>query len=497
MTIEKIISVVKRNNPKVDLDMIRLAYEYAADAHKGQKRMSGEDYMQHSLETTYALAKMNIDLPTVLAGLLHDVPEDTERTLKDIEKNFGKEVAGLVEGITKLGTIKYRGLERYAENLRKMFVAMAEDVRVLFIKFADRIHNLKTLDALPPVKQQRIARESLEIYAPIAARLGMDELKGEIEDLAFPYVYPEEYEWIRKISKKKYEEQKKFTNKVIRIIKRELDKDKDVKIIKIEGRAKRYYSLYRKILRKDMDIDRIYDLVALRIIVKNVADCYHVLGIIHKLWKPMPGRIKDYIAQPKPNGYSSLHTSVFGPDGRLTEFQIRTQKMHDEAEWGIAAHWTYKEDGIKGKFKNGKNGHKVRKDKLKWIKGLLEEQEKVTTTKRYLNALKLDFFKNRIFVFTPKGDVIDLPENAVSIDFAYHIHTEVGHHCTGAKINEKMATLQTPLKSGDMVEIITDKGRKGPSEGWLSIVQTHLAKNKIKQYFSKEKKINLFKLFNR
>ncbi len=489
MTIERIIEVIKKNNPQADVDMVKFAYEFAEEAHRGQKRASGEEYIQHPLETAYQLAKMNIDLETVIAGLLHDVPEETEKTLDDIKKDFGKEVAKLVEGITKLGKIKYRGLERYAENLRKMFIAIADDIRVAFIKFADRIHNLKTLYALPPVKQQRIARESLEIYAPCASRLGMGEVSGELEDLSFPYVYPEEYQWVIKISKKKYEEQKIFTHKVIKIIKKELEKHSGIGLISIEGRAKRYYSLYQKLLRKDMDINKIYDLVALRIIVKDVADCYHTLGYIHKLWPPLPGRIKDYIAQPKPNGYQSLHTTVFGPDGKITEFQIRTQKMHEEAEWGIAAHWSYKE-------KRKSNGQ-ISKEKIKWIQDLLAEQKKITAPKRYLQSLKLDFFKNRIFVFTPKGDVIDLPENAIPLDFAYYIHSDVGNKCAGVKINGKMATLQTPLKNGDVVEILVDKNRKGPSEGWLSLVKTHLARNKIKQYFSREKKRKIFKLFSR
>jgi GTP pyrophosphokinase len=487
MDIEQIIQVIKKNNPEADVDMVRLAYDFARDAHGEQKRLSGELYIEHPLNVAYKLAQMNLDLPTIIAGIIHDVPEDTNITIEQIEKNFGKEVAILVEGITKLGTIKYRGLERYAENLRKMFVAMAEDVRVVFIKFADRIHNLKTLSALPPVKQKRIAQESLEIYAPIANRLGMDELKGEIEDLAFPYVYPEEYKWVRKISEKRFSEQKKFAEKIIKIVKKEIEKDKTIHLIKISGRAKRYYSLYQKLLRKDMDVDKIYDLVALRIIVKNIAECYQILGILHKLWKPMPGRIKDYIAQPKPNGYSSLHTTVFGPEGRITEFQIRTKKMDSEAEWGVAAHWSYKER---------KNNQQIAKEKIKWIKDLLDEQKKIPTTKRYLNTLKLDFFKNRIFVFTPKGDVIDLPENATPIDFAYHIHTDIGHKCSGVRINEEFGNLQTSLKSGDVVEIIVDKNRKGPSEGWLNVVQTHMAKDKIKLYFNKEKKKGIMKFFN-
>lgn len=489
MTIDRIIQLIKNNNPQADTDLVLLAYEFAKEAHGEQKRLSGEDYLQHPLETAYKLAEYNLDLPTIIASLLHDVPEETSKTLAEVEKNFGAEVAGLIEGITKLGKIKYRGLERYAENLRKMFVAMAEDVRVVFIKFADRIHNLKTLYALPPVKQQRIARESLEIYAPIANRLGMEEIKGELEDLSFPYVYPEEYKWVLQISEKRYEEQKKFTDQVIKIIKKELNENSDVKLIEIEGRAKRYYSLYQKLLRRDMEIDKVYDLVALRIIVEGVDDCYRVLGHIHKLWAPVKGRIKDYIAQPKPNGYQSLHTTVFGPEGRITEFQIRTKKMHQEAEFGIAAHWGYKE-------RNGKY-NKLTKERLKWMQELLEEQKRNTTPKKYLNSLKLDFFKNRIFVFTPKGDVIDLPEGATPVDFAYHIHSDIGNKCAGARVNDKISTLNHPLKSGDVVEIIIDKNRLGPSEGWLNLAQTHLAKNKIRASLKKGSRLNIFKFFNK
>ena len=490
MTIERILEVIGKNNPGADLDLVRLAYDFANEAHRGQKRHSGDDYIQHPLETAYKLAEYNLDMATIIAGILHDVPEETGRTLSEIEKNFGLEIARLVEGITKLGKIKYRGLERYAENLRKMFMAIAEDVRVVFIKFADRIHNLKTLYSLTPVKQQRIARESLEIYAPIANRLGMEEIKGELEDLSFPYVYPEEYKWVLDISKKRYEEQKRFTDRVIKIIQKELLENSSVKIVKLEGRAKRYYSLYQKILRKDMDINKIYDLVALRIIVEDIEDCYRVLGHIHQLWPPVPGRIKDYIAQPKPNGYQSLHTTVFGPDGRITEFQIRTQKMHEEAELGVAAHWLYKD-------KNIKENLKISQEKLKWIQGLLDEKDNGKTPKHYLNSLKLDFFKNRIFVFTPKGDVIDLPEGATPIDFAYHIHSDIGNKCAGAKVNDKIATLQTPLKSGDVVEIIIDKNRKGPSENWLSIAQTHAARDKIKAALRKSSRLNIFKFFGK
>jgi GTP pyrophosphokinase len=361
MTIDNIINLIKSRHPDTDVTMLKLAYDYAEEAHRGQKRMSGEDYIQHSLETAYKLVEYNLDMPTIIAGILHDVPEDTPKTIEDIEKNFGEEIASLVAGITKLGKIKYRGLERYAENLRKMFVAMAEDIRVIFIKFADRINNLKTLSALPPVKQKRIATETLEIYAPIANRLGMGELKGELEDLSFPYVYPEEYRWVRTLSEKKYEERKKFTDQVIKKITKELKENSDVRIVKIEGRAKHYFSLYQKLLKHDKDIEKVYDLVAVRLVVERVDDCYNALGHVHRIWTPVPGRIKDYIARPKPNGYQSLHTSIYADDGRIVEFQIRTKKMHEEAEFGIAAHWAYKE------YSGKKNKVPVPAEKLKWI----------------------------------------------------------------------------------------------------------------------------------
>ncbi len=489
MTIERIIELIKSKHPDVDTTMVELAYELAEKAHKGQKRMSGEEYIQHPLETAYKLAQMDIDLPTVIAGLLHDVPEETYITLEDIKKDFGEEIARLVGGITKLGKIKYRGLERYAENLRKMFIAMAQDVRVIFIKFADRIHNLKTLYALRPVKQQRIARESLEIYAPIAHRLGMSELQGEIEDLAFPYVYPEEYKWVVDLSKKKYEERKRDAEKEIKKVRKKLVEQNFIPL-NIYGRAKRYYSLYTKLLRKDMDIDRIYDLVALRIIVKDISQCYHALGILHSIYKPMTGRVKDYIAQPKPNGYRSLHTTVYS-NNKIIEFQIRTKEMDEEAEWGIAAHWSFKESGSRKKVRSA-----IDPNKLRWIRALLEQSKHNYSPEEYLNNLKMDFFKNRIFVFTPKGDVIDLPEGAIPVDFAYYIHTYIGDHAVAAKINGQMATLTTPLKSGDMVEILTDKKRAKPSEEWLQKVQTNLAKDKIKQSLKESGNLSkLFKIF--
>lgn len=483
-----LLQLVKQANPGADTTMVELAYDFAAKAHAGQKRLDGSDYIQHSLETAYTLAKLNLDVDTVVAGLLHDVPEDTTVPLEEVEKNFGKEVTKLVRGITKLGKIKYRGLERYAENLRKMFVAMAEDVRVIFIKLADRLHNLDTLASLPLVKQQRIARETLDIYAPIANRLGMGELKGKLEDAAFQYVYPEEYSWTIKLASERYEMQKNIVNKMIKQVKTLLEENK-IEVIYIGGRIKHYYSLYRKLLRKDMDISKVYDLVALRLVVKDVAVCYQALGLIHSHWKPMPGRIKDYIAQPKPNGYQSLHTTVFGNEGAIVEFQIRDKVMHETAEYGIAAHWRFKE-GAKHKSIS------LPPEQLKWIRELLDWQKEVKDNDQYLQLLKIDIFHNRIFALTPKGDVIDLPDEATPVDFAYHIHTDIGNKCVACKVNDKMTTLDHPLKSGDVVEIVVDKNRPGPNEEWLQFVKTNQAKSHIKNFLNK-KRGGLFNLFKR
>ncbi|MFH1111490.1 MAG: RelA/SpoT family protein [Patescibacteria group bacterium] len=484
---DDLLALVKKNNSEADTTILVLAYDFAKLAHAGQKRLDGTDYIQHSLETSYTLAKLNLDLDTITAGILHDVPEDTAVTLEEIEKNFGKDIGKLIRGITKLGKLKYRGLERYAENLRKMFVAMAEDVRVIFIKLADRLHNLQTLAVLPPVKQQRIARETLEIYAPIAHRLGIGELKGLLEDAAFQYVYPEEYAWTLKTATERYEEQKNIVKRMIKEVKSLLH-DNKIEIVHIGGRVKHYYSLYRKLLRKDMDINKVYDLVALRLVVKDVAACYQALGLIHSHWKPMPGRIKDYIAQPKPNGYRSLHTTVFGKDGVIVEFQIRDVAMHEIAEYGITAHWRYKE-GSRKKVVT------LPPEQLKWIRELLEWQKDMKDNEQYLNLLKIDIFQNRIFVFTPKGDVIDLPEDATPIDFAYHIHSDIGNLASSAKVNDKIVTLDHKLKSGDVVDIIIDKHRSGPNEDWLSFVKTNQAKSHIKNHYNKKRSrlLNLFR----
>jgi len=476
LSIEDLIAEVKKYCRQSDVELIRLAYDFADKAHFGQLRKSGEPYITHPLATAYILSLMHIDANIIIAALLHDVPEDTSVTLEEIEKNFGSDIAHMVRGITKLGKLKYRGVERYIENLRKMFVAMAEDVRVMIIKFADRIHNLMTLDSLPPKKRYRVALESLDIYAPIANRLGMGEFKGMLEDYSFKYVYPKEFEKVRAIRERVLAGEEAYLERIIAILREELKKA-GLQFIDVHGREKQLYSLYQKLLKKGWDSEQIYDIVAIRIMVQDIGDCYATLGIIHKLWRPLKGRIKDYIAQPKPNGYKSLHTTVFCEEGQVVEFQIRTHEMHDEAEYGVAAHWHYDETGSQLPAKD-----------LVWAKELAKIQREILQNISDLEEMKVDFFQNRIFVFTPKGDVIDLPEDATPIDFAYHIHSEVGEKCSGAKINDQMISLDTPLKSGDVVEIIVDKNRKGPSADWLKIARTHLAKSRIKASLNSNKK---------
>ena len=482
MTIEQIISKVEKNNPKADTDLLKLAYDFADNAHKGQKRQNGEPYIQHSLHTAFILTQIKTDLNTIIAGLLHDVPEDTSRTLAEIEKNFGKEVAGLVRGITKLSKIKYRGVERYVESLRKMFLAMASDLRVILIKFADRLHNLRTLDALPPEKQERIAKETLEIYAPIAGLLGIWRLKWQMEDLCFKYLYPEEFKKIEY----KYEVEKKVErNQYIQNVRNILNKKLNEEGVEhtITGRFKHLYSIYKKMQAKDRKFDEIYDVFALRVIVKDIPNCYKTLGVIHALWKPKPDRFKDYIALPKPNGYRSLHTTVYGPNGKATEFQIRTDEMNEEALYGIAAHWYYKEH---------RNYEKDKSKQPRWIREIMDLQLNIKDTHDFIKQVKFDVFQDRIFVFSPKGDVYDLPEGATPIDFAYAVHTDIGNQCSGALINDKIATLDAKLRSGEVIEIIIDKNRKYPNRDWLKFVKTQKARNKIKQ-FSRLSKLETIK----
>jgi len=467
--IEKILTYFQNDEER---RLIKSAHSLASSAHKNQKRESGASYIQHPLNVALTLTKMNLDTETVVAAILHDVIEDTPCTFEEIEKQFGKTIAFLVNGVTKLDKIQYGGVERKAENLRKMFLAMAKDIRVVLIKLADRYDNMLTLHFLPEDKRQRIALETLEIYAPIAYRLGMGDLKGQLEDLSFKYLHQKEHQWLLKEVAERYEMKKMYINKLEPILKDILKKE-NATPIEINARTKHFYSLYKKLLRYQMDFDKIHDLVAARIIMKNIEDCYLALGIIHKNFKPVPGLIKDYIAMPKPNGYQSLHTSVFGPQGKITEIQIRTPEMHAKAENGIAAHWAYKERNYL------KSAVGINKKELAWIEQLKEWQKAVRGSDEFFESLKIDFFKDRIFVLTPKGDAIDLPEGATPVDFAYAIHSDIGHQCAGAKINGKITPISIELQSGDVVEILTQKNKK-PSENWLSFVKTHLAKEKIK-----------------
>lgn len=462
-------------------ELIAKAFEFAEMAHQGQKRLSGKDYIAHPLRVAQILSQMRLDSKTIAAGFLHDVPDDTEKTLEDIEKEFGKEVAFLVEGVSKLGKLRYpkeevkavslrikKPIDLRAENLRKMFFAMGKNLRVVLIKLADRLHNMETLDSIPEEKRKRIALETLEIFAPLANRLGMGYIKGRLEDLAFPYLYPKEYQWLIKNIKEKYEEREKQLERATPSLAKILEEN-GVKTIAVLSRPKHYWSVYEKLLRYDMDFDRIYDLIALKVIVEDVKTCYEALGVIHQHWKPLPGRIKDYIAFPKPNGYQALHTTVVCFIGELLEIQIKTKSMDEEAKYGIAAHWAVKE-GVNLKFQS---------KKFAWVQQLKDWQTNISEVKEFLEGLKGDFFQDRIFVFTPKGDVIDLPEDATSVDFAYAVHSDIGNRCTAAKVNGKIIQLSHALKNGDVVEIVTDKNKK-PSRDWLKFVKTNLASSHIK-----------------
>ena len=484
------MTTVKEIAKKEPGSLIGRAYMFAEKAHAGQKRKTGEPYFNHPLATAEILRSWNLDDATIAAGILHDTVEDTGVPLETIKKEFGDEVASLVDGVTKLGHLKYRGTEDQAaehdkaENLRKMVLALSQDLRVVFIKLADRMHNMQTLSSLPPAKQKRIALETDEIYASLAYRLGMHNVSGELQDLAFPYLHPREYEWLMRATKEHYAERLKYLEKIKPQIKKLLE-EHDIKPIDIEIRAKRYSSLYKKLLKRDMDIGRVHDLVATRIIVATLPECYAALGVIHEAWPPLPRRIKDYIAMPKPNAYRSLHTTVIGPEGKQMEIQIRTQEMHDENEYGIAAHWLYKEKGDGAKI----SGRKLAQE-LAWVQQLKNWQEhfagNAEDPEEFVRAMKIDFFTDRIFAVTPHGDVIDLPVGSTPIDFAYHIHSEVGNSATGAKVNGAMSTLDRVLKSGDVVEIITQKGKK-PSEDWLRFAKTTIARDHIRMVLRKKK----------
>jgi len=469
-TIDDLMSLVGSSYASPDLDLLSRAYATAEGAHRDKVRLTGDPYIVHPLAVAYKLAEMGAHVNVIAAGLLHDVIEDSEISLNEVRSSFGDDIASLVDSVTKLKKVKYQGTDRYVENLRKMFLAMASDVRVVFIKFADRLHNLRTLYAQPRHKQERIAKETLEIYAPIAGRLGMSDFKGELEDLSFAYLFPKDYERVHDIISTKVREKGAYVSRVIDQTEKLLAEAGFVDC-QVHGRVKRLYSLYRKLIKYDNDLSKIYDLIAVRAVVKDVEDCYAVLGLIHQKWTPLPGRIKDYLSQPKPNGYQSLHTTVFTEDGETIEFQIRTREMHDLAEYGVAAHWRYKEPGM-SPIKN-----------LYWMEELAKIQKELSDKKDFLEQLeimKIDVFKDRLFVFTPNGDVIDLPEGATPVDFAYAIHTEVGNKCSGARINGNIVNLDTPLRSNDVVEIVMDKNRRGPNADWLKFAKTHHARSKIK-----------------
>lgn len=479
MTFEKLKEKLVQNTNPYNLDRIEEAYKFADEAHAGQLRNSGEKYINHPVEVAAILAELEMDDSTIIAALLHDVAEDTDKTLDDIRQNFGDEVAGLVDGVTKLGRIAYKSkVEVQVENLRKMFLAMAKDIRVILIKLADRLHNMRTLKFQSEHKQKEIAQETLEIYAPLANRLGIFRIKWELEDLAFRYLHPQEYyDLVEGISLKRKERQD-VIDEVIDQLKERLD---EVGIVAdIAGRPKHFFSIYKKMLDQNKDLSEIFDLTAVRVIVETVNDCYGALGIIHTLWKPIPGRFKDYIAMPKPNMYQSLHTTLIGNHGDPFEIQIRTWEMHRTAEFGIAAHWKYKE---------GKKVESNFEQKLSWIRQLLEVQhDSRDDAGEFMESLKIDLFADTVFVFTPKGDVVELPAESCPIDFAYRVHTDVGHRCIGAKLNGRIVTLDTKLKNGDIVEILTTKTPTGPSRDWVCMVKTSQAKNKIRQWFKKEKR---------
>lgn len=471
-----LIDTIHSYLPKAKCDDVTKAYNLAEEAHKDQRRVSGEPYILHPLAVAQILADMKIDTTTITASLLHDVVEDTSYTLDDLKKMFGKEVAFLVDGVTKLSRLNYRTKEdQQLNSMRKMFLAMAKDVRVVVIKLADRLHNMRTLRYMRSDKQKRIAQETLEIFAPLAHRLGIFNIKWELEDLSFRYLEPDKYYDLVDQMKQKRHVREEIVNEAIDVLKKALD---EAHIhCEINGRPKHFYSIYKKMKKDNRDLSQVYDLFAIRVIVDNVKDCYGVLGIVHSLWKPLPYRFKDYIAMPKPNNYQSLHTTVIGTRGQPVEIQIRTWEMHRIAEYGVAAHWRYKEG-------NQTANKDAFDEKMGWLRNLLEWQD-TSNPKEFVNALKLDAFSDEVFVFSPRGDVIDLPQGAIPIDFAYRIHTDVGHRCVGAKINGKIVPLDYKLKNGDIVEIITSKVGK-PSLDWLNIVGSSESRSKIRSWFKKE-----------
>ncbi|KMT21273.1 RelA/SpoT family protein [Clostridium cylindrosporum] len=472
--LDKLVNKIKEQKLNVNIEKIEKAYLLAEEAHGSQFRESGEPYLIHPVEVALILIEMGLDTDTICAALLHDVVEDTDYTYDDIVDMFNEDVANLVEGVTKLGKIKYKSKEeQQAENIRKMLLAMANDVRVILIKLADRLHNMRTLKFLPPEKQKVKAKETIDIFSPIAHRLGISKVKWELEDLGLRYLSPEDYYSIGKLISQKRAERLKTIDQIVNILHSSLSKSSIE--ADIEGRPKHFYSIYRKMILKHKTFDQIFDLLAVRVLVDSVKDCYAALGIVHTLWKPIPGRFKDYIAMPKPNMYQSLHSTLIGPEGQPFEIQIRTFEMHKIAEYGIAAHWKYKE-GIKGDDIESR---------LSWLREIAEYQTEAQDATEFMETVKIDFFSDKVFVFTPRGKVIDLPIESTPIDFAYRIHTDVGNKCVGAKVNGKMVSLDYVLNTGDIVDIITSSSAKGPSRDWLSIAKSSQAKSKIKHWFKR------------
>ena len=481
--LETLIEEIPKYQPGANLDLVNRAYRFSELSHRGQQRASGEPYLSHPLEVAGLLVNFKMDVTTVTAGLLHDVLEDTDATKDDLEREFGREIAELVDGVTKIGKLAFSSREeRQAENFRKMVVAMAHDLRVLMIKLADRLHNMRTLDYLPPDKGRKIAQETLDIYAPLAHRLGMAKVKAELEDLALRVMQPEDYlDLMRRVAKRRLEREAEI-NQLIAILKEKLG-EVDIES-KIAGRPKHFYSIWKKMHEGGREFDEIYDLTAVRVLTKTVRDCYGALGVIHSLWKPVPGRFKDFIAMPKVNMYQSLHTTVIGPKGDPVEIQIRTVDMHRVAEEGIAAHWLYKEK---------KSGHDRFDEAFMWLRQLMESQTDVTDSKEFLDSVRVDLFPDEVYVFTPKGDVKALPEGSTPLDFAYAVHTDVGHHCVGAKVNGKLVPLRYTLRQGDIVEIVASPTQH-PSRDWLKIVKSSRSKAKINQWLKVEERARSLEL---
>lgn len=486
--IEEILELIPKLK-KAEKELLEKAYTFAKESHKGQLRKSGEPYFNHVYMTAKNLAELGMNTTIIAAGFLHDVIEDTPITEQDIQREFGDEILSLVNGVTKLGTIRYKGIERKVENLRKFFVSMAEDMRVLTIKLADRLHNIETLKYVRPDKQKRIALETLEIYAPLADRLSMGRLKGRLEDAAFEYAYPKDFVEVRRLLDEKKDAKEKYLIEVKDKLSEKI-KEANIKNTKIDYRQKHLYSLWKKLQKYNMDIGKVYDIIAMRVMVDSITDCYHVLGIIHGEWTPVPNRIKDYIAMPKANGYQSLHTTIFTGTGGIVEIQIRTHEMHQQAENGIASHFIYK---IKGSEKTDKL------KELEWVNRLHElnkEKEDKEKPEQFLEKIRMNFFKDRVFVFTPKGDIIDLPDGSSVIDFAYAIHTDIGGHAQGARVNDKNSSLGTILKTHDIVEIQVNKNTN-PTSKWLDYAKTSLARREINAYLKDHSLLSKFLSFGK